>query len=77
MMLVNVSDHIRKFERVPIVAWHESVIRGLGFDVLEIVHVDTPRMRMGQNGEARVEGESIIVARKPLATTTITNNEGK
>lgn len=65
-MIVNVSDHVRKGKRVPVVAWHHGVLRKLGFETVEVRTVQTPRQRMGANGNKRVDGEKILVMRKPV-----------
>lgn len=62
---VNVSDHIRKGEQVPVVDWHVGALALAGFIVADTVVVPTPRMRYGANAEKRVDGEAVIVARKP------------
>ena len=39
---------------------HEA-LEGLGFGVLEHVHIDCPGMRFGQNRDARVDYESVVL----------------
>lgn len=63
-MFLNVSDFIRRGKRVPVVATHRGLLRRAGFEVLGGERVETPRMRFGQNHEARVDGEVVIIARK-------------
>jgi tRNA G10 N-methylase Trm11 len=65
LLVVNVSDHIRDGEPVPVVEWHAKALVEIGFQVDEVRTVNTRRMRNGANHEARVPGERIIVARKP------------
>ncbi len=62
--VLNVSDHIRNGQRVPVSAWHVETLIGLGFNLTETIEVCTPRQRYGQNGTARVEVEYIFVFEK-------------
>jgi DNA modification methylase len=64
MMYLNVSDFIRNGEVVRTAVWHMSVLRDAGYTIEEFIKVETPRFRNGQNGDARVAGEAIIVGRK-------------
>lgn len=63
LMIVNVSDHIRKGERQPVVSWHVKALNRAGFAIQSIYPVETRRYRFGANQEARVDAEHIIVAR--------------
>lgn len=67
-IFLNVSDFIqtkRKVRRqVPVVATHRGLLKRAGFVIVEQLEVETPRMRYGENREARVESEVVIVARK-------------
>ena len=58
--ILNISDHIRKGERVPVTSWHIETLRSLGFIMVNEIKIPTPRMRFGQNHAARIEYESII-----------------
>jgi SAM-dependent methyltransferase len=64
-MIVNVSDHIRKGQRVQVVRWHWKALHALGFRTVHILGVRTPRLRYGQNHQARVAGEILLVMAKP------------
>ena len=64
LMLVNVSNHIRKGEEVDVVHWHVNALIELGFAHHWTIKVPTPRQRHGANGKLRVDHEAIIVARK-------------
>ncbi len=64
LFVLNVSDHIRGGVKQPVVAWHEGVCRKLGFVVTDNYKVGTRRMKMGENREARVDGERVLVMRK-------------
>lgn len=71
-IFLNVSDFletkkkrgVKKQRRVPVVAAHKGLLRRAGFEVVGEWEVGTPRMRYGQNHEARVDGEVVIVAKK-------------
>lgn len=65
ILLLNVSDFVRRGERVAVVEWHKLKLKELGFRVVDEVPVPTRRMRFGENAAARAQYEVIIVARKP------------
>lgn len=65
LMVVNVSNHVRKGVEQPVVEWHLSTLLGLGFRVDEVMSVATRRMRFGANGEKRSTAERILVMSKP------------
>lgn len=67
LMLLNVSDHIRGKRVVRVSDWHRALLKALGFEVVRVVEVPTKRMREGQNYQARVGAERLIVARKLAA----------
>ena len=64
LVVVNVSNHIRNREEQYVSEWWLAQMLALGLKFEQAVKVRTPRMRMGQNHEARVEHEWIWVARK-------------
>jgi SAM-dependent methyltransferase len=59
-LILNISDHIRAGQRVPVCAWHEQTLCSLGFTPIAFVEVPTPRLRYGANHRARVESELVI-----------------
>lgn len=59
--VLNISDHIRKGQRVRVTDWHIDALELLGFDLVEHRKIETPRQRFGQNGHLRVEYESVIL----------------
>ena len=65
LIVVNVSNHIRKRVEEPVSEWWlgRMVIRGLR--VVSVIPVETPRMGFGQNADARTECEWVFVTRKP------------
>lgn len=65
MFVLNVSDHIRGGRVQPVTAWHRSTIAGFGFESMGEEKVETKRMRLGANGDARVGYETVMMWRKP------------
>ena len=66
-LVLNMSDHIRKGEVVPVTAWHVETLLDLGFDVIPggWIPVETRRQRHGANADLRVDVEHVIVFEKP------------
>lgn len=62
--ICNVSDHIRKSVVQPVSSWHAACLASNGLTPVEYVPVSTPRMRRGQNHEARVANEWVLVFQK-------------
>lgn len=62
--VVNVSDFIARKKVVRVVDWHRRALMARGFDVVDEVRVETPRLKYGANRDARVDGEVVIVAEK-------------
>lgn len=63
-LVLNVSDHVRGREVVPVAQWHNETLVSIGFQEVRACKIETRRMRMGENHEARVDGEWIFVFRK-------------
>lgn len=66
--VLNIKDHIRSKQRAHVTDWHIECLVGLGFRLVEHAKIDTPSMTHGQNREARVRYESVILfelERKP------------
>lgn len=59
--VLNIKDHVRKGRVMPVTAWHIGTLRDLGFELLDHVTVDCPGMGFGQNRDARVPFESVIL----------------
>lgn len=57
---LNVSDHVRKGRVVPVAMGHWAMLTTLGLTNTREWDVATPRLRFGQNHEARVAGEKIF-----------------
>lgn len=64
-LIVNISNHIRDGEEQRVVEWHLNTLLLIGCFLHEVRRVATPRLGFGANGDARVDGESIIVVRTP------------
>jgi SAM-dependent methyltransferase len=65
LMLLNVSNHIRRGKEIPVVEWHMEALDALGFIIKDDIAVPTARMRFGANHSARVAYEHVIVASRP------------
>jgi len=65
LLLLNVSNHIRKGEEQLVSEWHRLCLEEVGFVIDQIYHVKTQRMKMGANSNLRVLHENIVVAYKP------------
>lgn len=61
VIMLNVSDHIRRGEQVAVAVWHMAAWIDLGWQLLEQVDIPTPRFRAGSNNQARVTTEQIYV----------------
>ena len=64
LMIVNISNHIRKGCEVDVVGWHENCLIEIGFEFVDHIKIQTPRMKFGQNSEKRISYESILVFKK-------------
>lgn len=64
LLIVNVSDHIRKGAVVPVARWHSDTIETLGFAEQERIEVPTKRMRWGKNCHLRVGYEVVTSFRR-------------
>jgi len=64
LFCLNISNHIRNGKEVFVTEWHITELEKLGFSVLGHRKIETRRNRMGQNGTARVQYESVVLLRK-------------
>jgi tRNA G10 N-methylase Trm11 len=64
LMIVNISNHIRKGIEIDVVQWHESCLKNHGLTLIEHRKISTPRMGFGSNGNIRVKTESILIFEK-------------
>lgn len=63
-LILNISDHYRKGDLVPVTAWHVERLELLGWTEKERIEVRTQRNREGANGDLRAEFESVIAFRR-------------
>lgn len=61
--ILNVKDHVRDGEMIPVTAWHTETLQALGFTLIETVTVGCPGMRRGANAGARASFESVLLFR--------------
>lgn len=59
--VLNVSDHIRAGEPQRVPEWHLATCRLYGFALVDDREVETPRMRFGENADARIDHERVLV----------------
>lgn len=64
-MFLNVKNFIRNHREVRVVGAHLSMLKHVGYAQLKLHNVETPGLRDGENGDARVDHEVIIEGRKP------------
>jgi SAM-dependent methyltransferase len=69
VLLLNISNHIRKGEEVDVAGWHREALETIGFALAEQHNVATPRMRFGANGGTRTKHEFVLVFRKNNPTS--------
>lgn len=61
---LNVSDHIRKGQVMPVVRWHQDTILDMPFEMLGKIKIPTQRNRQGSNGNLRVDAEYLLIFEK-------------
>ncbi len=61
LFVLNVSDHIRGGEVMPVSKWHAGCLEAIGLTLQGVEEVPTPRMRFGKNSKMRVSTESVFV----------------
>lgn len=64
LFVLNISDHVRAGKRMRVTAWHKATLKGLGIEWVDELRIQTPRQRMGANGDARVGYESVLIGVK-------------
>lgn len=65
IFILNVSDHVRAGEVIPVCKWWEALFAGWGWKCIERQPIETRRLRYGQNHAARVDHEMMYCFRKP------------
>lgn len=63
LLLVNIKNHVRGGEVQQVAEWHKRCLGEVGFVVLDDQQLQAPGLRHGENRDARVEHERILVAR--------------
>jgi hypothetical protein len=63
LIVLNVSNHIRKFTEQHVTEWHLQWFLDHGCHVEDLRRVETARLRDGANYEARVDHENVIALR--------------
>lgn len=61
LLVLNISDHIRKGEVIKVSEWHKQTLLDIGFRLKEEIKIETPRLKYGANSSKRVEYEFIFV----------------
>ncbi len=64
LALINVSNHIRAGQEVPVVEWHLKTLIDIGFGVVGVDSIKTMRVGFGANRNLRVADEKLLVMRK-------------
>lgn len=65
IVMVNMSNHIRRGVEQDVVGWWEQALTAEGFEHRQTCVVSTRRYRHGQNHEARINGERLIIVDAP------------
>lgn len=65
LMALNISNHYRGKELMPVVGWHRARLQELGFVYRGSVEIETRRMRHGANHDARDESEHLLTFTAP------------
>lgn len=64
--VLNISDHVRAKERVRVSAWHMTALALLGLEIVDATEVSTRRYRRGENAQARMAHEYVVIFAKGL-----------
>lgn len=60
ILILNISNHIRKGQEQYVATWHAHELERMGFKFFELSTVHTPRQRYGKNGDKRVGCELVM-----------------
>lgn len=63
-VVVNMSDHLRNKETVPVTMWHATALVEAGLTYHKAIPVRTKRSKNGANRDARAPEEWLLIARK-------------
>ena len=66
VLILNISNHIRKGEIVYVSDWHVDTLINMGFSLEKEVKIETPRNRFGSNSDKRVPYESVFILNKSI-----------
>ena len=66
VLILNISNHIRKGEVVYVSEWHVDTLIDIGFLLGKEIKIETPRNRFGANSDKRVPYESVFILTKPM-----------
>lgn len=64
LLLLNISNHIREGKVARVAEWHIDTLVRMRFELMELHTVETKRMRDGQNADARMPYEYVVVFRR-------------
>jgi len=64
ILILNISNHIRAGEEIDVTTWHINTLKSIGFKLLYLYKIETPRQKMGANSKLRVLYESILIFEK-------------
>jgi tRNA G10 N-methylase Trm11 len=59
--VLNIKNHIRKGIEQKVTEWHIETLESIGFKLFDLIPVETPSMKFGQNRNARIPYESIVI----------------
>ena len=66
VLVLNISNHIRKGEIVYVSDWHVDTLIDMGFLLEKEIKIETPRNRFGSNSDKRVPYESVFILNKSI-----------
>lgn len=65
MFILNISNHIRKGVEIDVSSWHKEYLTNvLGYAIVNVEKIETPRLKMGSNYNIRVSFEYLFVLKK-------------
>lgn len=65
IILVNVSNHVRRGQVQHVMEWHVDALASVGYRLERLVPITTRRYRHGANADARVDAEHLILCGRP------------
>jgi hypothetical protein len=64
-LILNVKNHVRTGQVVPVARWHVAALTLLGFTLVNEERVEAPGLRYGANSHLRVDHELVLVFEAP------------